>query len=154
MDYTKHLIECKCILPQFKNRQPIIFHSFIVFSVVEENGDIQVSFAQCPNCAVIHKVTEIGVSSILRKEEMSTLMTIDEIKSSLPEGLITLAQGYDLPLSSWQEIQFILENKMWGQRPVILSKEEVEGIKTGKYLAIVGENLYQVKSFSRENYTK
>jgi hypothetical protein len=152
MDYIKHLIECKCILPQFKNRKPPVFHSFVVFSVIEDNGDVRLSFAQCPNCGVIHKVTEVGVSAILRKEEMSSLMTVDEIKSSLPENLLKILSTYELPLPTWQEISFIFDNELWGKSPVILSKEEVEGITTGKYLAILGKELFQIKSFTREEY--
>jgi hypothetical protein len=153
-DYIKHLVECKCILPQFKDRQQPLYHSFVVFSVIEDNGDVQVSFAQCPNCDIIHKVTEIGVSIIIRKEEMSSLITVDEIKSSLPESLSKLLSSYDLFLHSWQEISFILEHELWGQRPVILSKEEVEGVTMGKYLAILGKELFQIKTFSREEYVK
>lgn len=151
--YEKHLIECKCILPQFKGKNPPVFHSFVVFSVIEgPNAVVQMSFAQCPNCEIIHKVTEIGVSTILRKEEMPSLITIEEIKSCLPESLLKLLSNYNLPLHTWQEINFIIENEFWAKRPVILSKEEVDGVTSGKYLMIIGKELYQIKPFTRENF--
>lgn len=154
MDFIKHLVECKCILPQFKDKQPPLYHSFIVFSVIEDDGSVQMSFAQCPNCNLIHKVTEIGVSTLLRKEEMPSIMTIDEIKSSLPESLIKLIQNYDLSLPTWQEINFIMEHELWGQKPVILTKEVVEGTTSGKYLAILGKELFSIKQFQREEFVQ
>ncbi|NBP56906.1 hypothetical protein EBU71_10330, partial [bacterium] len=83
--YIKHLIECKCVLVQYKNITPTVFHKFLVFSEIDgTDGLVIPSYAQCNNCGVIHKINEIGKSSQLRKESMTALLTIDDIKSSLP----------------------------------------------------------------------
>jgi len=49
-EYIKHLVECKCSLPQFRERDIPVPHSFVVFSVVNEDGSIQPSYAECNNC--------------------------------------------------------------------------------------------------------
>ena len=60
---VKHLVQCNCMLPQLKSKS--ILHKFLVFSIVDDNNKVQVKFAQCNNCNVIHKVTEVCKSTIL-----------------------------------------------------------------------------------------
>ena len=36
-EFIKHTIECNCVLPQYKNIVPIVFHKFIVFSIINED---------------------------------------------------------------------------------------------------------------------
>ena len=147
LDFIKHLIICNCTLRQFADRDPPVFHRFVVFSVINSDGSIKPSLAQCNNCGGIHKVTEVGISTKLKKEESGLLPNIDEIKTSLPEKLLQLLIKYDLDLPTWQEIEFIFNNEMWN-RLVILYKE-TEGNETcGKYLLIVGKTLWKVESFS------
>ena len=37
----KHLIECNCVLPQYQNTKKPIFHKFTVFSIIDEDNQIQ-----------------------------------------------------------------------------------------------------------------
>ena len=149
-DYVKYLIECKCILPQFKNSNPVVFHKFLVFSEIDTaNGLIIPSYAQCNNCGVIHKVTEIGRSTVLKKENMNALLTIDDIKSSLPPRLANILEQNDCSLPYWQEAQFIIQNGLWG-RGFTLSQEREGSTIIGKYIVILGETIYDVKPFERE----
>ncbi len=146
----KHLLECKCILPQFKNVSPIVFHKFVVFSIIDEDGSIIPSYAQCNNCGVIHKILEVGQSEILKKEASAAIQTADDIKLSLPEKLIGVLEASDCDLSIYQEVQFILENKKWG-RGVVLSREKNGDNVEGKFLLILGESLFKIESFLRED---
>jgi len=149
-DYIKYLIECKCILPQFKNSNPTVFHKFLVFSEIDTtNGLIIPSYAQCNNCSVIHKVTEIGRSTVLKKENMNALLTIDDIKSSLPPRLANILEQNDCSLPYWQEAQFIIQYGLWG-RGFTLSQEREGSTIIGKYIVILGETIYDVKPFERE----
>lgn len=152
--YIKHLINCKCILPQFKSSNPPIFHSFVVFSSLTESGDVEQTYSQCNNCGVIHKVTEIGSSTVIRKEELASIETAEEIKLSLPDALVKILAGYELPLHTWQEIRFIIDNELWGQSPVILSREIIDDSTLGKCLLILGKELYKINSFNVENFIK
>ena len=124
-------------------------HKFVVFSEIDESGNIEPSFAQCTKCDLIHKVKEVGVSEILKKENLASLMTIPEIKSNLPEKLIQDIANYELELYQWQEIKWIMDNEAWG-RAVILVKEETDGVTTGKYLQIIGSTLWKFSNFTRE----
>lgn len=149
-DYVKHLVKCKCILPQFRQMPDPPFHKFIVFSEIDETSNVVPSFAQCPNCGACHKVKEVGLSDILRKEDLPSILTIDEIKGNLPERLLHALGKYDLELHQWMEIKWIMENEGWG-KTVVLSKEMIDGELTGKYIQILGQELWRINNFTRED---
>ena len=67
----KHLIKCRCVLPQFKKLDNPPVHKFVVFSALNEEGNVVTKYAQCNNCGVIHKVTDLCTSEIIpgRSEE-------------------------------------------------------------------------------------
>jgi len=152
-DYTKHLIECKCVNPLFKEVEPMVFHKFVVFSEMDpKTYGIKPSYAQCNNCGMIHKIIDIGVSAVLKKEESTLVPSVDDIKFSLPTHLRTVLEKYDAPIHVWQEVKFIVDNKLWG-RFVILSKEKDSAEATvfhGKYLIIISEALMKVETFEQE----
>lgn len=75
LECVKHLIQCNCILKQYENVEPPLFHKFIVFSVINENGSIKPSYAKCNNCGGLHKVTEVGVSEKLKKKQQHCCQT-------------------------------------------------------------------------------
>lgn len=153
LSYQKHLIECRCTLAQYKNREPPVFHSFVVFSIVGEDGMIQPSFELCNNCNVLHKIIETGTSQILKKDELKSALTVEEIKSGFPVNLQKLIKSYDLDLATCKEIKFLLEQEMWG-KGVVLSKERMDDTTVGKYLIILGEELFKIDSFEREDMVK
>lgn len=146
----KHLVTCNCILKQFEELDPPIFHKFIVFSVINDDGSIKPCYAQCNNCRGIHKVTEVGVSEKQRRETAPTLPSIEEIKTNLPDKLVELLSKYQIDLPTWQEIRFFYDNEKWG-RPIILHREEDGGERFGKYLLLVGKTLWTIDSFSTED---
>lgn len=147
--YIKHLVECKCILKIYEGSNPPVFHKFVVFSEFEdETGDMIPSFAQCNNCGVIHKVTEVSTSSILRKEEMRTIASIEELEMELPQKLVSLLKSNDCDLHVWQEAKHILTHKLWGKF-VVLSREKENLTIYGKALVILGEGLFKVESFEQ-----
>jgi hypothetical protein len=139
------MIECKCILPQFKHLQPPKWHCFIVFSTFDENGEIVPSFVACNNCGIVHKVIEVCTSTILEKDNVLGLVALDDVKMNLPEKLISILEKSECNLPTYQEVAFILENKLWNTN-VILSKETIDGTILLKYLRILGETLWQVST--------
>jgi len=149
LDYIKHLVECNCVLPQFKHTDPPLWHHFVVFSEINEKGEIIPSFAQCNNCGMVHKVTEVGISSTMKKDALPALMTVEDIKSSFPEKLLAELEKHELSLPTYQEVAFIREHKLWG-RSVLLTKDEVDGILVGKAIQIIGETLWRVTQFQEE----
>ena len=80
---VKHLVQCRCVLPQFKHAHKPIQHQFVVFSVINDEGNVESKFAQCPNCGLIHKVVDVNNSEIMHgRENMGALITIDDVKLS------------------------------------------------------------------------
>lgn len=145
----KHLITCRCVLPQYKRAPEPPQHQFVVFSIIEDNGDVRVKFSQCNNCGIIHKVTDVCRSEVVPREAMGSLPTADDIKVGLPQRLVSLLETADVDLSAWEQAQFIFENQAWGDF-VILTTDEEDGMKQGKYVRIMGENMFKVESFTRE----
>jgi len=60
----KHLIECHCILSQYRDRQDAIYHKFIVFSEVDEGDTVIPKFVNCNNCGICHNVIDLCKSII------------------------------------------------------------------------------------------
>lgn len=135
-------------MSQFKRLPNPPPHQFVVFSVIEDDLVIP-KFAQCNNCGLIHKVVDITKSEICSgKEHMNSLITIDDVKMTLNEKLISILEGGNCDLATWQAVQFIIENKRWNDY-VVLSTDVDNGEKHGKILRIMGETLYKVDSFTR-----
>ena len=150
LECIKHLITCNCILKQFELVEPPVFHKFIVFSIINQDGSIKPSFAKCNNCDGIHKVIEVGVSEKLKRESSPALPDVEEIKTNLPEKLVELLVKYNLDLPTWQEVQFVYNNQKW-DRPIILHKEQEGQDVYGKFLVLAGKSLWKIESFSTED---
>lgn len=150
----KHLVTCRCVLPQFKRLENPPQHQFVVFSIIDDDGSVRVKFAQCNSCGIIHKVTEINRSQVVDRESMPALPTIDELKLGMPPQLVNLLEAADADVASWEHAKFILENKeQWGN-VVVLSSDEADGTRQGKYVQILGENMFKVDSFTRDEVIK
>jgi len=146
----RHLIKCRCVLPQYKGIVNPPAHQFIVFSVVDDKDVVKIKYSQCNNCGIIHKVTDICTSEIISgKEAMSSIVKVEDIKISLPPNLSDILDRNNVDIATWEQAQFILENKQWGNF-VILAQEEEAGTRQGKYVRIMSETFFKVESFSRE----
>lgn len=145
----KHLIKCRCILPQMKNTANPAPHCFVVFSEVFE-GQIKPKFSQCNNCGVVHKVVDICSSEIMSgKDAMSSIMTIEDIRSSMNKSLSSILDRHNCDLPTWEFAQYILENKKWGEI-VVLSTDVEKEDKVIKYVRILGDSLFKVDSHIRK----
>ncbi len=146
----KHLIRCRCVLPQFKNKAGAPGHQFVVFSVIGDDDKVIPKFVQCNNCGIIHKVVDVCKSEIMQgREAMKSIVTVDDIKMGMPPNLVTLLESNAVDIPTWEAAAFIIEAKRWGDI-VILSSDSDGGIRQGKFVRIIGENLYKVDSYSRE----
>lgn len=144
---VKHLVECHCILPQYRNYRNPVYHKFVVFSVVNDDDHVRTKHVKCNNCGVIHKVHEIHKSEIMvGKEQLSSVATIDDIKLSLPERLSDILESYDVLLATWEECQFVLDERKWGSQ-IMLNREAIEGETHGKMLVIKGKNQFRIEGF-------
>lgn len=150
----KHLVKCRCVLPQFKRAANPIQHQFTVFSIINDDNTVKPKFAQCNNCGVIHRVIEISKSEIVQgREAMSSIVTVADIKASLPESLTAILENNHADLPTWEAAQFIYENKQWGNWVVLTSDTEGD-IKQGKYVRILGEKLFKIEAYERTEVVK
>lgn len=145
----RHLVECRCVLQQYKKMPDPIKHQFMVFSIIDDEDKVLPKSAQCNNCGLIHKIIDICKSEILAgKEQSAAIMTIDDIKPSIPTNLVSILERNNVDLSAWEYAQFIVENKRWGEF-VIIGAEEESGVKQGKYVRIMSENFFKIETFNR-----
>lgn len=150
----KHLVKCRCILAQYKNTSSPPRHHFIVFSVYDDETNIvQIKHVQCTNCGLVHKVTDLCTSDILNKEDLPTLVSVADIKDTLPENLRNILERNNADLPTWEAASFIYSNKRWGEF-VVLTSDYDSGTRHGKLVLILGETLCKVESFSREEIVK
>tara|TARA_Y100000592_G_scaffold58419_1_gene91487 strand:- start:265 stop:741 length:477 start_codon:yes stop_codon:yes gene_type:complete len=147
----KHLIQCHCILPQYRNRPDPVFHKFTVFSILE-NDKVEEKVVQCPNCGVLHKVVDICKSEIASgKDESKTIIQIEDIKISLPDRLAEILEAYNSELPTWEHAQFVIDEKRWGDK-VRLSFEENEEDSSAKFLLFNGRDQYRIVSDSSQSF--
>lgn len=144
----RHLVECHCTLPQFRDRKDIVYHRFIVFSEIDENDNVVSKFAQCNNCGVVHRVIDVGHSEILSGlENNASIISINDIKVSLPSNIISVLESYSADVSIWECVAWVIANKAW-DTTIILSSEDVSGVVSGKCLRVDGPNSIRIEPFS------
>lgn len=144
---VKHLVECHCVLPQYRSRPDPIYHRFVVFSELEDDVVITKN-AQCGNCGVIHRVTDIFKSEIiLGNDESVAIVTINDIKLSIPQNIAGVLESYNADLPTWEHVQFILENKSWGSSVILTSENKNEKIE-GKLLKFSSQSSIKIEPYS------
>jgi len=148
MQGYKHLIECHCVLPQFRHKKTTVYHKFVAFSIVDDSDTVIPGFAQCNNCGTIHRVFDICKSEIVvGKDESCAVEKKEDICLSLPSSLSELFASYKMELADYQYARFILENKLWNST-IVLSAETSSDAREGKILRFVSDEKFRVEPFS------
>ncbi len=125
-----------------------VFHKFPVFSIIDDDDIMETRLAKCDNCGATHRVTDVFRSTILTgHEDSSAIMSIEDIKSSLPSKISDLLTSYNVHLSTWEEVQFYYVTATWGCE-IILAKDDIDGVVQGKRLRMVGPDEFIVVPFS------
>lgn len=152
MNGIKHLVQCHCILPQFKKLKEPIFHKFMVFSVLDDSDNIIVKFSNCNNCGATHKIYDICQSEIvIGKEEVNSAMKIEDFKISLPSSIYETLIQYKKELADFEHAQFIIDHEKWGSS-IVLTREEIENSMQGKILNFISKEKLRIESYSH-NYS-
>jgi len=146
---VKHLIQCHCILPQYRNSKNPVFHKFVVFSIIDNETDLVLpKFAECNNCGTAHKIVDMCTSEILvGKDEVRTQLTISDLQHSLPTSLFELLVSYNKDLPDFEYAQFIIENERWNKH-IILTREELEDYTQGKLVKFIAIDKFKVESYT------
>jgi len=147
MDSVNHLIECQCILPQYKRFEDPPFHKFVVFSVIDESDSVLEKFSQCNNCGIVHRVYDICKSDIsFGRESLNSLPTKEDFSLMLPSSVSDMLNSYSCDLYKWENIAFIINNEKVGNK-IILAKDEIEGKVQGKFLTYKGGGKFVIEPF-------
>lgn len=147
MNGQQHLIQCHCVLPQFRDRKEPVYHKFVVFSIIDESDTVVPKYVQCNNCGTVHKVYDICKSEIIvGKDELRNTTKIEDFKFRLPNDLINLLTSYNCDISIWEHVYFALSNEKWNSR-VILTRETINDEMCGKILTIKSEKQFIVEDY-------
>jgi hypothetical protein len=144
---TKHLIECHCILPQYRNKKDPTYHKFVVFSVIDDNDVVVPKLAECNNCGVLHKVIDLCKSEIaIGKDETNAVTKKEDFKLSLPPELYQLLNDYECNIADYEMAQFVLDNKKWDSH-IVLTREKLDENVQGKLIKFLEEGKMRVESY-------
>ena len=147
----KHLIQCHCILPQYKQRKDPVFHKFPVFSIIDDSDTVVLKYAECNNCGAAHKVYDICKSEILTgRDEVRSQLTISDFKFSLPTDLYELLSHYKKELPDYEMSEYIMDNKLWDST-IVLSREEMDDQVQGKLLRFVSQEKFRIESYTHKD---
>lgn len=140
----KHLIQCHCVLPQFRNTNPTVFHKFVVFSTIEDD-ELREKIVQCNNCGVLHRVYDQCKSEILfGKEASSSVRTIEDIELSLPERLASYLKSQNVDIATWEQVEWVTENAQ--ESEVVIRRDEQGGKTNLKILILKKDGSFKTRS--------
>jgi hypothetical protein len=148
LEGIRHLIECHCVLPQYRNSNPPVFHKFIVFSAINDD-QVQKKLAQCNNCGILHRIVDICKSEIVHGlEEGSSLRSIEDLKVSFPQRLSDFLVIQKLDIATWEFIEFLIDNKL--EKDVVINKTEAGDITQLKILQINADGTFKIRNETRQ----
>ena len=141
-----HTIECHCVLPLYKNKTPTVYHRFVVYNKVDENGSVLPKYVNCNNCGITHFVYEICKSEIkVGKEDLSTVRKINEVKLSLPKKLVKFLESYEVETFVYEKIEDSISKSIFPTE-VILKREIIDETHHVKIIKVTSENTFTVNT--------
>jgi len=151
---SKHLIQCHCVLPQYRNLGTPVFHKFVVFSKIDSEGNVIAKLCKCNNCGVTHRVFDFCKSEISYGiEDNLAIVSTDDIRESLPERICEILDAHMCDISTWEQVDDILENNMWNES-IVISRQEVSGTTQVKCLIIKNKDSFKIESHLRQDDIK
>lgn len=146
----KHLIQCHCILPQYRKLDNPIFHKFVVFSATDDDNDVIPKIVKCNNCEVAHKVTDFCKSEVMIDGEDVCVISISDIRQSLPDNLSKILDDHKCDIATWEQTKDIMENESWGSS-IVLSSKKLSGVTNIKSLLINDKDIFKVEANMRQD---
>jgi hypothetical protein len=146
MEGVKHLVQCHCVLPTLRKLPNPPYHSFVVFSVLDDGGNVIPKDAECNNCGIIHRITDLCKSEISSKESSSAIITEADIALMIPSQLSDLLKNYQCDIATWELVHFAYTEQKWGTR-VVLKRETDGGSVKGKAMLLEGPSKFKIETF-------
>ena len=140
------MIECHCILPIYKDATPTIYHKFITYSKIDENGKIIPKYVNCNNCGITHYVYEICKSDIkIGKEDIKSIRTVEDIKISLPDKIIDILENHDCSIEDYELVEDVFEQELFPSE-LIIKREIIDEEHHIKLLKISSMKKFKIES--------
>ena len=141
----RHLVECHCVLPIYKNKKPTVYHKFVVYSKIDDNtGKVIPKYVNCNNCGITHCVFELCRSDIIvGKEEINSVRKIEDFKISLDAKIYNLLQEYFCNIDVYEEVEEIFEKEIF-PRTVVLKREIIDEKHSVKILEIKNNTSFKI----------
>lgn len=152
-NFTRHLLECHCTLKIFENKSKPLYHKFPVFSLIDEENNIESKYVACNNCGAIHEVVDFCKSNIKwGNDALSGLVTSKEdisfnFKENNLENVIEILEKYDCDISIWELAEHCIENKI--DYSIVLEKQEIQDNIVYNCLNIKSGNIKIKKEISQ-----
>jgi hypothetical protein len=150
MKGLKHLVECHCVLPQYRKQENPPYHRFVVFSLIDDSETVISKHAKCNNCGVIHQVVDICKSEIQLGQEVGAILSIPDCGMMLPGGVKQMLETYACEVPDWEHALYILQNEKWNEFIIVHREETESGDLTGKILKFLGPGNYRLEPFSQK----
>lgn len=127
-----------------RGKSPPVFHSFVAFSIENDERQILEKFSQCNNCGIIHRVYDICKSELIRREQHPMIQTFSDISLSIPSELSSILSTYKCDIATWEHVQFIYANERWGDFTIV-AREYDNGVTNGKRLIVDGPSKFKIE---------
>lgn len=151
MPGIKHLIDCHCVLPLYRDSQKIIFHKFPVYSKIKKDGSLIEKLVKCNNCEAVHLVNEICKSTIQPgKDQTNVTLSKEDMSFMLSDKLVSLLEKTDSDISTWEHVLDVIEEKRWKEN-IVIKREIIDEKEHVKILNMTSENKFKVFSDSINN---
>jgi len=151
MSGQRHLIECHCILPLYKDKKPIVYHKLAVYSLLDHNEEVVPKYVNCNNCGVTHYVKEFCKSEIkLGKEDIRSVRDISEVSLSLPKKLTELLDSYNSTIDLYEQVEDIIDNNNYPEN-LVIRREIIDEKYHLKILQVLGKERFKIISESLED---
>lgn len=122
----------------------------MVFSIIDESDTVITKYASCNNCGATHKVYDVCKSEIMTgKEDIRSILSIEDFKFSLPDSLFDLLGQYQREICDYEFSQFILDNELWDST-IILSREDLEDHTQGKSVRFIEKDKFRIESYTQK----
>lgn len=146
MSGIKHLVECHCVLPQFRTSPSPVYHKFVAYSVYDSSGGVVPKHVKCNNCGVIHNVIDVCKSEIQLGKELGAVLEISDYKMLIPKNLVNILESYNCILPDYEHLLDILQNEEWDSH-IVVHREEEDSEVVGKLLRIKGPGQYTIEPY-------
>jgi len=99
----------------------------------------------------VHRIIDIVKSEVaLGNDNDAAVISIDDIKHSVPQNILSILESYDCDLPTWEETAFAFENEIWGTR-IILTTEHTSDGSRGKYMQINSPTSVKIEPYNSKN---